>query len=415
MVQVLKSNREKQPSFLQSIVGGLVQGLPAGIEKYAGLKKERGQQKAISDILGEEYAGLPPELQKIALAEQLKGDTEKGKRANELESNRKTLRGIEKYRELEEGSLEDFVNDPKSAELASRPVKPKETPLTAQEVPAEIAKKMRQIIKDNPNASSDELRLIADEQGIPPVYSNPYTENRRRTEEQLSKEGEAHRNALRQETLPIRTKLAEKAQAAEKGIQNKEQLLNLIEKGDINDPTFASLAEALPLNLGKRLLSNDTTEYKAGLVEEFSDLRNIFQGQTRVKEIDVLENKIADLYLTDDQKKAVLRSRINALKADIIRAEAAATLENRDDLGVLQFQKAVDDAARPRLEALFNQVLDEQKAIIQNAENRKEIPLDINDPEDKKIMSQILKEAGGDKTKAKQIAKKKGYTVKGAK
>jgi hypothetical protein len=224
------------------------------------------------------------------------------------------------------------------------------------------------------------------------------------------KTGRARSQELRKETLPIRTKLAEKAQAAERGIQNKEQLIELIEKGDLNDPTFATLAEALPLNLGKRLLSPDTVEYKAGLVEEFGDLRNIFQGQTKIKEIDLLENKIADIYLTDEQKKAVLRSRTNALRADIIRAQAAAEIEDSEDLGVLQFNEAVEKKAKPKLEALFNQILGEQKSIIQNAEARKKIPLDLNDPEDKNIIEQIVHEAKGDAKKAMEIAKKKGYS-----
>ena len=92
-------------------------------------------------------------------------------------------------------------------------------------------------------------------------------------------------DVLRTETLPIRKEISEKADLARRGIENKEKLLDLIEKGDINDPTYATLAEAIPLNLGKRLLSPDTVEYKAGLIEEFGDLRKLFQGQTRVKAI----------------------------------------------------------------------------------------------------------------------------------
>ena len=248
-----------------------------------------------------------------------------------------------------------------------------------------------------------------DEAGIPPVYSNPYTENRRRTEEQTTKSEESRINELRKETLPIRSDIAKKAMASSQGIRNKEHLLELIEKGDINDPTFAALAEALPLNLGKRMLSNDTIEYKAGMIEEFNDLKNIFPGQVRVKEIELLEQKMADLFLTDDQKKSVLKSRINALKADEIRAEVAQEIENKP-LGILQFQNELEKIAKPKLEALFNQILDEQKSIFQNAENRKKVPLDLKDPDDKQIVQQIFLEAGKDWNKAEKLAKKKGYT-----
>ncbi len=403
MVQLLPQAPPKGKSFAQKLSQGVGTGLSMGQQ----MMQESAQKKALKDAGLD--ANLPPELQKIALSEKLKGKAKSDETAAALVANKKAVEGIEAQRNLPKGSLAAFEDDPKLAEQVSRPAKEKEPPLTAKPVPKEISSKIKQVLDENKNVSADELRLAMDEAEIPPAYSNSYTENRRRTEEQLAKSGEEYRKAMRHETLPIRTKLAEKADAALKGIQNKEQLMDLIEKGNLDDPTFAALAEALPLNLGKRLLSNDTTEYKAGLVEEFGDLRNIFQGQTRIKEIELLENKIADIYLTDDQKKAVLRSRINALKADVIRAEAAAELENRDDLGVLQFNKEVENKSKPKLDALFNQILDEQKAIIQNAENKKNVPLDKNDPEDKKIMQQIMKEANGDPKEALKLAKQKGY------
>ena len=70
----------------------------------------------------------------------------------------------------------------------------------------------------------------------------------------------------------------------------------------------------------------------------------------------------------------------------------------------------VEKKAKPKLEALFNQILDDQKAIIQSAENKKKIPLDINDPDDMKIAEALIKESGGNRTKARELAKKKGYS-----
>jgi hypothetical protein len=231
-----------------------------------------------------------------------------------------------------------------------------------------------------------------------------------RKEENLRKSDETKLAALRAETLPIRKEFADKAVVASQAIQNKEHLIQLIETGNLDDPTYATLAEALPLGLGKRLLSKETVEYKGGLVDEFGDLKNIFKGATRVKEVEIYEDKLADIYLSDDQKKTILKSRINASKADIIRAEAAAELEAEGNFyGALQFAQEVEKRAQPKLNALFNKILDEQSAIIKDAEHRKELPLDANDPDDIEIIDQILKEAGGDYKKAEKIAIKKGY------
>lgn len=396
---------ERKPSFGAQLSQGIGNALNTGAQ----LVGQRNQKQAIESLLGPEAGDLPPEFQKMAYEYQLKSGIEGKKKSSELQGNKAILRDLENKRGLEPGSLSAYENDIKLAETITRPTKTKEPAVTAQEVPPDQAKKIKKILADNPNDSADDLRIKMDEAGIFPIYSNSYTENRRRTEEQSAKTKEDQRRELRQETLPMRKQLAEKAFAAQKGIENKEQLLDIIERGDIDDPTFAALAESLPMKLGKRLLSNDTVEYKAGLVEEFGDLRNIFQGQTRVKEIELLEEKIADLYLTDDQKKAILKSRINALKADTIRAEVAQEIENQP-YGVLQFQQELDKRTKPKLEALFNQILDEQKSIIQNAENRKNVPLDLKDSDDIKIIDAILEEAKGDSKRAKEIAKKKGYS-----
>lgn len=421
LIMVIVLPGQRKASKWGAIGGAFGKGLGEGMEsaqEKKEMEKYQEQENEAANKLGIDLRGIrDPQTRREILLNGIKSKTKYQNDSSSLLSNRNILSDLENRRELPQGSLNAYENDPKMAEQVSRPKTEPKTPKQAlgeKEVPPEIAKKIKKVLADNPKANADELRLAMDESSIPPSYSNPYTENRRRTEEQVAKSREDQTRALRQETLPIRKQLADKALAASHGIQNKEHLIQLIDKGDLNDPTIAALAESLPLNLGKRLLSKDTTEYKAGLVEEFGDLRNIFQGQTRIKEIELLENKIADIYLTDEQKKAVLRSRINALKADMIRAESAEELENRHDLGVLQFNSELEKRAKPKLDALFNQILDEQKSIIQNAENRRNLPLDPNDPEDRKIMEQIKKEAGGDKTKAKAIAKKKGYTVKGS-
>ncbi len=230
--------------------------------------------------------------------------------------------------------------------------------------------------------------------------------------EDTLKEDRADVRELRKETLPLKQAIIEEANLAREGIRNKTHLIGLIDRGDLDDPTFAIFAQSLPFNLGKRMLSNDTVEYKGGLVDEFGDLKNIFKGATRVKEVELYEEKLADLYLTDSQKKAILKSRINASKIKLIREEAAQEVDEKyPNITALQFNKKVEELSKAKSDALFNVVWDEQKSVLDQAENLKKIPLDYEDPEGRVILEQIMKEAGGDRNKARQIAKKKGYTV----
>ncbi len=413
MIQVIQAQqREPKRSFGQKLSEGIGRGLDVGSQLMEAHNQKQAISKEDASVLKEYGINLSgikdPKIRQDIVNSGLKGKLSENETARKLQANDIIIKDLEQRNNLPEGSLSAYRENPAMAEKVSRPQKT-EGGITSKPVPPEISSKIRKILKDYPNASADELRISMDEAEIPTVYSNAYTENRRRTEEQSYKSKEDYQKALRAETLPIRKEIAEKAQTATQGIQNKEHLLDLIKNGDLNDPTFAALAQSLPLNLGKRLLSNDTVEYKSGLVEEFKDLRNIFQGQTRVKEIELLEEKIADIYLTDAQKETILKSRINALKADQIRAEVAQEMEN-EPYGVLQFNNELQKRSKSKLEGLFNKVLDEQKAVIQDAENKKKIPLDPKDPEDLKIMQQIKKEANGNKEKAKKIAKEKGYS-----
>jgi hypothetical protein len=264
-----------------------------------------------------------------------------------------------------------------------------------------------------PPISPKSLRDLSDDQlvqlsGVKGYAEMAKQELKRRQED--NKEVRADIRDRNKEVAPLKKTIIERADAARESIRGKEHLNELIDKGDIDDPYYATFLESLPYNLGKRFMSEDTVEYKGGLVDEFKDLKNTFQGATRVKEIEIYENKLADLYLTDNQKKAILKSRINADKIHLLREEAATEVEEKHpNLSALQFNKKVEETLKPKMNALFNNVWDEQKSILDRAESRKDLPLDLNDPEDAEVVRQILKEAKGNYKEAEKIAKKKGY------
>jgi len=282
--------------------------------------------------------------------------------------------------------------------------------VTAQPIPPEVQSTMASVIQNNPDLSSDQLAIKLDQAGVPRIYSNLFVENRRRAEEasqlRLGREVETKRK----ETLPVKQNIVNKAQDARETLRNKAELESIIETGNLDDPTFAIFATSLPFNLGQRLLSDETVSYRAAMIDEFKDLRNIFKGQTRVAELDILQKKLPDIYLTDSQKKAVLKSRLNTLNADIIREEVAAEIEDKfPNLGLLKFQRKVEELAQPRIKELLDGVIDTHQRIFNEAERQKETPLDPNDPEDRQILTQLLKEAKGNKKEARKLATKKGY------
>jgi len=78
---------------------------------------------------------------------------------------------------------------------------------TSEPVPEKMAKAIKDVLEKNPKASADDLTLAFNEAAVPPIYSNPYTENRRRTDE---------------------AKAATNSKRAEKVLEENDQLRNLI-------------------------------------------------------------------------------------------------------------------------------------------------------------------------------------------
>jgi hypothetical protein len=75
------------------------------------------QNRAISNLLGEEYADLPRDFQQKAFEYGLDAQNKRAVEAEKLKSGRNQLRKIEQQYGLEEGDLEGFENNP---ELAQR-------------------------------------------------------------------------------------------------------------------------------------------------------------------------------------------------------------------------------------------------------------------------------------------------------
>lgn len=304
------------------------------------------------------------------------------------------------------GKAEEF----RLKEIESNKPKAPAGGVTAQAVPPETAAKMSEIASNPEIKTANQLKAAMDSAGVPPIYSNPYVENFRRSEEAGTKTKGAISAQRVGETSKLRNEIAQKATSASDSIQNKNELLKLIDNKNLNDPTIAAVLDKLPLNLGRRFLSNDTVAYKAGLVDEFKDLRNLFQGQTRVAELNILENKIADIYLNDEQKKRILKARIKSLDADVLKGEIAGELEDEmPDLSVNRFNAELNKKMKERLQPIADQMIDELNSVVNDAEIRKKRPLNLSNPDDAEIGRQILQEAGGDNKKAYEIARKRGY------
>jgi hypothetical protein len=249
---------------------------------------------------------------------------------------------------------------------------------------------------------------LVEASGIPGV-GEPFKQELQKIQA-ATKEDRADRREARKETAAIKSKIIQGAESAREGIRNGNQLLATLESGNLTDPTAAALLDSLPFNLGQRFLSNDAVVYRANLINQYKGLRQIFQGQTRVKEIELLEQKIPDLYLTDSQKKRIIENNVETLQWDILKEQAALEVEQEfPDVTALQFNSKVNQ----KMSSAANKFIDDQRSVIDEAEAFKDVLLDINNSEHFLIMQQMQEESDGDPDKAIKIGHEKGYKFLG--
>jgi len=420
MVQIIRRTPHKTTSdYAAEALGafGESQGRASAAERLRQAQEQ--ENKALKSTYGIDLAGITdPKVRQVAVGEALKGQ----RKEQEITNFRKQFGvGEESQRQAPEQQDENIP-------WYERQEAGEEKPWYMQEFAEEPRPKQKAPEKNK----GFDFATLPDEKIAELTIMNPALGREARAAKDsilkqqnlADKATRKRQDDIRKETLPYRQELASRAEAAQRDLDAKEESLRLINTGKLDDPRVATFLEMLPGKMGLSFLSPETVQYKASLVQGYGALKNLFSGATRVKEIEILEAKIADTYYTDEQKLAVINSMARASQNDIIMAEAAQEIEAEAEeagkpLGILDFRKKVQERTKQKSNALFDRILDEQKAISKEAENIKKMPLDFSNPEHKEIINQINKEAKSQvsnpknlkqvEMKALEIAKKKGY------
>lgn len=408
MVQILPAGRQKQ-TFAQKLNQGIGVGLEKGQQLYEKHEEKQlfeKENKAIKDAYGIDLSGIKdPKTRQSIITEELKGKRKGKEREEQLDL------------------LKQFYNKENTPSIGDQlgEGEPEQKPIPQENAPPE-PKKPKPLEKGRKKWSDEEIAIAqVYNPGQAKIMQSQNDITIREEREEVKAKGKLEKEErniehervenLRKETLPFRQEIAQRAEAAQRAKESYEEQKALIDSGKLDDPSYAALLENLPFKIGQRFLSPETSEYKGALVQNFNILKNLFAGATRVKELDIVEDKIAGIYLTDTQKKAVIKSLQRAADLDIIKAEAALEIDQeKKPMGILEYQQELNKRTKQKQSALFDRVLDEQEAIIKDAENAKKMPLNWANPEHKEIMTQIYNEAGKNIKKAREMAQEKGYT-----
>lgn len=304
MVQIIQEN--KKPTFSQKLNIGLGRGLETGSQLFAQHKQEQmkeQQKKAVSSLMGNEIANLPENLQKLFVDYTLKGQNEQALNAQKLAWNNQKLRAIETERGLEPGSLQAYESDPAMAERITKPSKP----VTGSEpVPKNISQSIKKVLSNNPNANADELRIAMDEEGIPPTYSNPYTENRRRMEESSPETLREKQIATAQASSDVKY-ISDLNQSRSKQILKKSSLdrLKAMSKKKATGKAYEKFLENMGLTA---LTSEGRREFAAEVKNQFTDFKQIAGSQLSAQEFFILAGAYPNPDFSPEANEAIIKN-----------------------------------------------------------------------------------------------------------
>lgn len=378
MVQILEANPTKRPSFLDSLFGGMARGVEPAAESYfqnkAAQSKTALQNEALKKAGFGDLIGLPEKVQQAVITEKLKGQ----RKQEELSQLNEAL-GFNQGKTRTKSIGEQLVKG-EPTEEESRFYTPEQKALIAQIKPAV-------------------------------ERSLSHSEDVERREETAKRQMEQKENLeRRKETLPLRKEYADKAKFAKQAIENKKGSLALLKTGKVDDPFVVEMTKFLPGAIGNKLLSPETNIYRAGLFDEFGVLRSMFPGSTRVKEIELLEDKLATLDKSQEAKEELLETGIIKSERDIILAKAARQVEKENpNATYLELEEEVQNRAKPELEKLFNRLMDKYEDIYIKHASPTTVYVDQFGKEykvdDKSKLKKFLQQA---KSKGKEIRVKSG-------
>lgn len=367
MIQVVVPEKRVKPrSFSEQLGEGLGRATQMTAQHLMGQQEKQAANEAYKRITGEDLSGLNPEDQAKIAAYLLQGKQKTDEANSKLQGNRNTLRGIEKNRGLQEGSLSDFESDPKAAEVTTRPNKTNQAdrPIDPDQ--------LRRINKARSKPGFDDL----DELG-------QYRE--------LTNEGVSERNAeseskLRGSQLTRQGQLSDKAYEAQKDFiedttnkfrayetETKPKLLQMgnIPDEDLIGPTAATFLETLGIPLGA--LEDPSSElYQKLSLDLLKGLPESYGNRILKVEVDNFLKTIPSLLNSADGRRMIASNflKLGEMKEvyyNEMRRQQKDYLDSSKPLPK-DFQQRIFDQVKPQINRINNEFvkLSEIKAVPKN-------------------------------------------------
>lgn len=409
MVQIIPrpdSSRDRFAKAFGNLAGNLSHTIP---QELMG-RKERGQ---LSSLLGQDVNDIRnPDFLKLLLQGKMQQESAQIKHAGDIETQQKTIDMMNKYFGPEAAEIYPYLTEGGKTALFQSLLLGKERGQNASDT-------LTQYFFEHPEEMQHITENMAGQQGMggqemgmgevpeemaPPRPKLP-PENRglsSKGEEEIAKKeieaSEKYLGELREKYHRARTLERVFEELKDTVLAGGTDALSAGNLADIGQKMGGFLGTTLNA-IGKSLESGETGKFRALSKKLLDEMKDIFGGQIRVKELEVFLSMLPEIGKSKEANLATI---------DVLQRLSTASTMFYDTA-----QEIIQDNGGKIPHNLADQVQKQLKPVMTDLANSITKTTSKFEKENKKltkdIASQILKEAKGDKELARKIAKQRGY------
>jgi hypothetical protein len=283
------------------------------------------------------------------------------KEQESIQANDRILADLEQKRNLQPGSLSAYRNDPKMAETVTRPPK-SAGGLGGIPMSPEEGQTYERVLKENPDATADELSVAFSRSGLAPGRYSGAVETRRRIDETKAKNDVESKKISRKEEVQFHKeseKYDEELNKAVKGAKNQleaiEDVRQALDRGGDTRKSLANVFKGFGEVGGKlsnALISKDQAVIQASIPAFLEGRKELFGVRLSDADLALLQDKLPDIGKSPEANRAILNIMERYSKKSILRGKIAADIKKKNKglrpLGYTdEIEERLDDMTKP--------------------------------------------------------------------
>jgi len=350
MVQINKVNR--RPSFAEQAS----EGLSRGAEAYSNYQQNQQKMQSMNqygESIGIKNLGsLPPEIQKEAVSKSLSAKNESGKHNKTLEDNRNILRGLEKERGLDQGSLSAYESNPSLAERSSRPSKePKKTqasqPIDPEQL--DIIKNIRNTPEYEEAPPLKKYQMMTDG-GVSKENAQAEADIASKQQALQDSKGEARQKLLsshHKESEKYDEELLNKSKTAHKQIQVANDIEKIVNNKDYSQYSLASIFKGMGKvgnKISELMTDKDLAALQANIPALLEGFKELFGGRITDADLRLIEEKLPSISKSAEANQAITNIIKKYARQDVLKAQIGAEIrKSNEGYRPLDYSQKVED------------------------------------------------------------------------